>query len=109
MRQPATGSAMFGFFPAAAGTQASAGFNPAERQKRIKLDQLNLNIDKALAQLRGVKQQVAEANAELQQAHGELATMNASTLHAVQEVREQQDWPCQTIAMVGLLPFLQAT
>jgi hypothetical protein len=70
--------------------QAGAGFNPVERQKRIKLDQLNLNIDKALAQLRGVKQQVAEANAELQQAHGELAAMQASTLHAVQEASARQ-------------------
>jgi hypothetical protein len=71
---------------------ANAGFNPVERQKRIKLDQLNLNVDKALAQLRSVKQQVAEANVELQQAHGELAAMQASTLQAVQEVRRQQGW-----------------
>jgi hypothetical protein len=67
--------------------QAGAACNPAERQKRIKLDQLNLNVDKALVQLRGVKQQVAEANAELLQAHSELATMHASTVQAVQEVR----------------------
>jgi multidrug resistance efflux pump len=68
--------------------QAGAAFNPVERQKRIKLDQLNLNVDKALAQLRAVKQQVAEANAELQQAHSELGTMHASTVQAVQEVRD---------------------
>jgi multidrug resistance efflux pump len=83
--------------------QAGAGFNPVERQKRIKLDQLNLNVDKALAQLHGVKQQVAAANAELQQAHSELATMHASTVQAVQEVRGTGASMIQQPTLDGLL------
>lgn len=60
--------------------------NPLERQKRIKLDQLNLNVGKVQARLQEVRQQVAAATGELERERAALEATRASVLQTVQEV-----------------------